>query len=120
MAFGGPRLRLALARHDFATLEELLAGTDWYSRQTWFLLPGAATRLDALAVVGSEQAIQSEQIPARTGYLEPFMLRALGIVRDDDELVEKANDRFRALQLDWHAIQTDALKRLRKLSTASR
>ena len=42
MAFGGPRLRLALARQDFATLEELLAGKDWYSRQTWFLLPGAA------------------------------------------------------------------------------
>jgi ribosomal protein L27 len=35
---------------------ELLAGQDWYSRQNWFLLPGAAARLDALAVVGSEVA----------------------------------------------------------------
>jgi hypothetical protein len=113
MTFGGPRLRLALARQDVGTLEELLAGSDWYARQNWFLLPGAAARLDALAVVGSEQAIQSEHTLARTGYLEPFMLRALGIVRDDDELMEKANEGFRVLQLDWHATQTDALRRLR-------
>ena len=64
MAFGGPGLRLALARQDVATLEELLADKDWYSRQTWFLLPGAAARLDALAIVGGEAAIEAER-PAR-------------------------------------------------------
>jgi class 3 adenylate cyclase len=113
MAFGGPRLRLALARQDFATLDELLADKDWYSRQTWFLLPGAAARLDALAVVGSEEAIGAEALPARNGYLEPFMLRALGLARSDHRLIAQADERFRALRLDWHADQTEALIRFR-------
>lgn len=113
MTFGGPRLRLALARQDVDALEELLAGQDWYSRQNWFLLPGAAARLDALAVVGSEEAIQAEALPAHEGYLEPFMLRALGVTRGDDRLIAQADDRFRALGLDWHAGQTEALIRFR-------
>jgi hypothetical protein len=113
MAFGGPRLRLALARQDFATLEELLADKDWYSRQTWFLLPGAAARLDALAIVGGEAAIKAEGPPARDGYLVPFRLRALGLARNDDPLIAQADEQFRALHLDWHAAQTEALVRLR-------
>jgi hypothetical protein len=113
MAFGGPHLRLALARQDFAVLEELLADKDWYSRQTWFLLPGAAARLDALAVVGGEAAIEAEGLPARDGYLVPFRLRALGLARNDDLLIDQADERFRALHLDWHAAQTKALIRLR-------
>ena len=113
MAFGGPGLRLALARQDFATLEELLAGKDWYSRQTWFLLPGAAARLDALAVLGDEAAIDAEGLPAGDGYLLPFRLRALGLAGNDDRLIAQADARFRALHLDWHAAQTEALARLR-------
>jgi hypothetical protein len=113
MTFGAPRLRLALARQDFATLGELLADKDWYSRQTWFLLPGAAARLDALAVVGKEATIEAESLPGRSGYLEPFMLRALGLARNDDRLIAQADERFRALHLDWHAAQTEALMRLR-------
>jgi hypothetical protein len=113
MTFGAPRLRLALARQDFATLGELLADKDWYSRQTWFLLPGAAARLDALAVVGKEATIEAESLPGRSGYLEPFMLRALGLARNDDRLIAQADERFRALHLDWHAAQTEALARLR-------
>lgn len=113
VTFGGPRLRLALARQDLATVEELLSARDWYSRQTWFLLPGAAARLDALAVVGSEQAIEAESLPARYGYLEPFLLRAIGLTRADERLVAQADDRFRALGLNWHAGQTEPLSRFR-------
>ncbi|MGZ8795441.1 MAG: ATP-binding protein [Gaiellaceae bacterium] len=113
MTFGGPRLRLALARQDVDALQELLAGHDWYSRQTWFLLPGAAARLDALAVLGNEKAIQAEALPARDGYLEPFMLRALGFTRGDDRLIAQANERFSALGLHWHAAQTEPLSRFR-------
>ena len=94
-------------------LRSLLGEGDWYSRQTWFVLPGAAARLDALAVIGSEQTIGSDDMPAANGYLEPFMLRALGIVRGDDGLLSQADERFRALGLDWHADQTDSLVRLR-------
>ncbi|HEY8774851.1 MAG TPA: hypothetical protein VIM33_00035 [Gaiellaceae bacterium] len=42
-------------------------------------------------------------------YIEPFALRALGIVRGDETLVGKARDRLRGLGLGWHAEQTDAL-----------
>jgi class 3 adenylate cyclase len=109
VTFDGPRLRLALVRQDFGALEKLLAGQDWYSRQNWFLLPGAAARLDALAVIGSEEAIEAESLPAHYGYLEPFRLRALGAARSDQQLIAQADERFRALGLGWHAAQTEVL-----------
>jgi hypothetical protein len=31
-------------------------------------------------------------------------------VREDDELVAQADERFRALKLDWHAAQTPHLR----------
>ena len=118
VTFDGPRLRLALAREDVAELKQLLAGDDWYARQNWFLLPGAAARLDALAVVGTDREIESETLSGRTGYLEPFTLRALGIAQADDGLLTRADERFRALGLAWHADQTDALIRFRKAAAA--
>jgi len=42
-------------------------------------------------------------------YIEPFALRALGIVREDESLVGQARDRLRVMGLDWHAEQTDTL-----------
>ena len=42
-------------------------------------------------------------------YFEPFALRALGVVRDDEDLIRQALERFEALKLDWHAEQTRAL-----------
>jgi hypothetical protein len=42
-------------------------------------------------------------------YLEPFALRALAIVHDDNALLGQALEQFAALELDWHAAQTDAL-----------
>ena len=42
-------------------------------------------------------------------YLEPFALRALGIVREDGSLVERAAERFAELGLDWHAARTREL-----------
>ncbi|HLB19974.1 MAG TPA: hypothetical protein VK613_12685, partial [Gaiellaceae bacterium] len=119
VALGGPRMRLALARADIDVLRTLLGESDWYSRQTWFVLPGAAVRLDVLAVFGTEQTIGSDDMPAPNGYLEPFMLRALGIVRGDEELVTQADERFRALGLDWHADQTEALIRFRNRVAAA-
>jgi hypothetical protein len=43
-------------------------------------------------------------------YPEPFALRALGIVREDEALVERAQEGFAALRLDCHAAQTRALR----------
>ena len=39
-------------------------------------------------------------------YLAPFALRALGVVRDETALVERALARFEALGLAWHAERT--------------
>jgi hypothetical protein len=119
VALGGPRIRLALARADIDALRSLLGEADWYSRQTWFVLPGAAAHLDVLAVFGTEQSLGSDDMPAPNGYLEPFMLRALGIVRRDDGLLTQADERFRALGLDWHADQTEALIRFRTSAAAA-
>jgi hypothetical protein len=47
---------------------------------------------------------------------EPFALRALGIVRADEQLLDEAADRFRDLGLGWHSDQTETLRGLRKLA----
>jgi hypothetical protein len=39
-------------------------------------------------------------------YLEPFALRALGAVREDDLLIKRAVGRFAAMGLEWHAEQS--------------
>ena len=46
----------------------------------------------------------------------PFAQRARGIANGDDRLLSRADEGFRALSLDWHAAQTDPLRRLRKLA----
>jgi hypothetical protein len=42
--------------------------------------------------------------------LEPFALRALGLVREDETLVDRAAERFEAFGLAWHAARTRALQ----------
>jgi hypothetical protein len=106
---------LALVRGDLDAIHELLPDVEWFRRQTWFALPAAAVRLDAIAVVGDEDAVAAEQLLQPTGYLEPFKLRALGLIRNDDALLERANAGFGALRLGWHAQQTETLRRFRKL-----
>jgi len=53
-------------------------------------------------------------------YLEPFALPVLGAVRVDEPLLTQADERFRALGLDWHADQTEALIRFRNSAAAAR
>jgi class 3 adenylate cyclase len=105
----GPRLRLAILRGDEARLEELLAlpierGFVWGA--------GAmAARIDALVAGGAHDRIEVEVprlLQERTA-LEPFVLRALGAARGDDELLQRADERFAALGLEWHRSQTAAL-----------
>ena len=45
----------------------------------------------------------------RNVFLDPFVLRALGLVRDDAATIDEALARFEALGLEWHAAQTRAL-----------
>ena len=105
-----PRLLLALHRGDLETVESLL-GEPAVRASNWFYLSSMAAHLDGLAALGAREHVEREA--ARTlqpgTYLEPFAIRALGLVREDEALVEEAVGRFEAFGLDWHAARTRAL-----------
>jgi tetratricopeptide (TPR) repeat protein len=105
-----PRLRLALHRKDLATAESLL-GEPAVRMSNWFYLSAMAAHLDAIAALRERERVEVEAAAAlRPGtYLEPFALRALGVVREDRALVEQAAQRFEAFGLGWHAAETRSL-----------
>jgi class 3 adenylate cyclase/DNA-binding winged helix-turn-helix (wHTH) protein len=108
-----PRIRLALARGDLERAERLVAEPmptrGWH--RGWLLLSTQATRLDALAVLGRRDEIEAWPHVRRGTYLEPFALRALGAVREDEGLLRRGLACFEALGLEWHAAETRALLR---------
>jgi hypothetical protein len=84
----------------------------------WFGFSARTVRLDGLAAIGDLERVEEEAAPflgSKTS-IEPFALRALGIVREDEDLLATANERFRTLKLDWHAGQTETLRRFRNLA----
>jgi len=102
-----PRLQLALRRRDLSAVESLL-GEPAVRSSNWFYLSSMAAHLDGLAALGARERIEDEAkrtLRPRT-YLEPFALRALGIVRHDRALIERAADRFESFGLGWHAART--------------
>ena len=105
-----PRVQLALHRNDLAAVESLL-GEPSVRRSTTYYLSSMATRLDGLAALGERERVESEAgaLLQPNTYLEPFALRALGVVRDGASLIERAAGRFEALGLDWHAARTRQL-----------
>jgi tetratricopeptide (TPR) repeat protein len=111
-----PRLRLALLRGDHDRAQRLLAGlldeSGWYARGHGTSLATLTTRIDALALLGHTERVEREAPPLlQPGtYVEPFALRALGIARRDQTLLQQAIDRFERLDLPWHAAQTRAMK----------
>ena len=76
-----PRLQLALHRNDLAAVQSLL-GKPAVRTSNWFYLSAMAAHLDALAALGARERVVEEATPAlQPGtYLEPFALRAQGIV----------------------------------------
>ena len=114
-AVATPRARLAIVRGELEVIQELLLDDFWLRRQTWFALPAAAARLDALAVLGKAADIAAAFAPRRS-YVEPFAVRALGVAKSDEALLAQADGAFRAFGLDWHADQTARLGELRKLA----
>jgi class 3 adenylate cyclase len=109
LTFDAPRIQLALARGDLEQVERLLVETDpmhW----TFFLATKIAV-LDGAAALGRRDQVEAESEPVlKPGtYLEPFAWRALGIVREDEDLVRRALERFEEMRLSWHAEQTRAL-----------
>jgi class 3 adenylate cyclase len=108
-----PLLRIALVRGDVDEAERIVGRPEptrgWY--KGWMSLVTRVTRLDALAAIGQRDEVEAEAASLlRPGkYPEPFALRALGIVRDDDALIRRALERFEALGLRWHAEKTRAM-----------
>ena len=104
------QIRLALLRGDLDYLGELLAA-DTLHRYV-FGMQDFAARMDAMAALRDRQRVEGDtpRFLKQGTYLEPFALRALGIVREDEALIDQALERFEALKLAWHAAQTDALR----------
>jgi hypothetical protein len=68
-----------------------------------------AAHLDGLAALGARDRVEAEAAPVVPGtYLEPFGLRARGIVSEDRELIAQAAELFEDFGLDWHAAETRA------------
>ena len=107
---GTPRAQLALHRNNLAAVESLL-GEPGVRRSNLPYLSSMATHLDGLAALGERTRVEDEasRLLQPDTYLEPFALRALGLVREDAGLIERAAGRFEALGLDWHAARTRAL-----------
>ena len=112
-----PRLRLALVRGDHARARKLLARVaaehGWYARGHGTSLATLITRIDALAVLGDDDQVdrEADRLWAPGTFPEPFVLRACGVVRSDDELIDRATRRFNELGLGWHAAQTHLMLR---------
>jgi class 3 adenylate cyclase len=103
------QLRIALVRGDGAAVHELVQVR---FKRTWVWGPGVfCTLLDALAALREREWVEreAESLDQPGVITEPFALRALGIVRGDDHLLARADERFAALGLDWHAAQAERL-----------
>jgi hypothetical protein len=108
------RARLALRRGD---VEAALGfAPELRDLRMHWALTNAAARLDALVAAGAVDEIEREAPPYVSAgtYVEPFALRALGIVRHDEALLRKAGERFAVLGLRWHSDQTPRLMKLRR------
>jgi len=107
LVLAAPRTWLALLRGEIDEVDSL-EPIDLARVKTEYALPAAAARLDALAARKERALVEREAPPLlQPGtYLEPFALRALGAVREDELLVEGAAGRFDAMGLTWHAEQT--------------
>ena len=108
-----PRLRLALVRDDLELAEQIVADPlpdrGWH--RAWLLLSTLSARLDALARLGHRDELETWEAPRAGTYLEPFYLRALGLVREDEQLLGRSLASFEALRLSSHADETRAVLR---------
>ena len=99
-------LRLLLLRGDLDHARDVLEADP--GAYVWTDVDYAPARVDGLAAVGDQAAVEAEAAPLLRagGYGEPFALRALGRARGDRSLIELAAARFEAMGLHWHASET--------------
>ena len=106
---GPPRFHLAVARGERPDVGPPVGSSGGHVLT--FGLSHLSARLDGLAAAGDLEAVEAlaSEVLEPTTYLEPFGLRALGVVRDNEELVEQALARYEAMGIDWHAEETRRL-----------
>ena len=107
-----PRARLALLRGEIDDVDSLIGPVDLGESRIWFSLQSAAARLDLLAAARRRDEAEREATPfldQKSRYLEPFALRTLGIVRDDEAMVEQAVHIFESMGLGWQVTETGRL-----------
>jgi hypothetical protein len=106
-----PQLRLALARGDLARLEEIVDVQGGFSSASWLRLSNPGAVLDAYVALRRREDVERQAAPLlRPGtLLGAFAVRALGQVREDEELIREALERFEAMGLDGYAAETRAL-----------
>jgi class 3 adenylate cyclase len=111
VVLSAPRIRLALLRGEIENIDTMAPSLDEYGAQTWFALQAVTARLDALAEMGDRSRVEHEapRLAIPNTYFEPFALRALGRVREDEQLLSSAAERFDAIGLAWFAGETRAL-----------
>jgi class 3 adenylate cyclase len=105
----GVRLRVGLERGDRRSLEQLI---ELPIERALVWGPGIfAARLDALIALRRHDRIEEEAPPlVQAGTtVEPFALRALGVARNDDDLLARADELFAALGFEWHRAQAERL-----------
>ena len=107
------RLRVALFLGDLGLVERLIDETPSAFREGigWFSLLGTPARLDALVALGDHDRVESKAVMFLNGgtCLEPYAMRAIGVVREDGALIERAAEQFEDLELSTAARETRAL-----------
>jgi hypothetical protein len=111
VVLAGTRTWLSLVRGEMNGLDELINLLDISKARSWNALVTAAARLDALAATRNQARLEQEAplVLQPHTYLEPFALRALGVVRENSALIEQAAERFETIGLNWHSKETRAL-----------
>jgi hypothetical protein len=107
-----PKIGIALARGELDRVKALLAEpVGAGASDTWFLAPWLVARLRAMAALGDRRSVEEEasRLLGPTTYLEPFALQALGLVRRDSDLLERAASRFQQMGLRSFAHETTRL-----------
>ena len=101
------RISLALALRDLDKAREIVEQLDPELLEVWSVRVRASL-FDAFIAFGERDRIEAEapEWMERPGYARPFALRALGLIREDEALVEHAAQNFESLGLAWHAQQT--------------
>ena len=106
--FEPDRIELALALGDLERVERIV---DSWRPDGFWEYDGMIAWLDAMVALGRRDEIERDApgFLRPQSYLEPFVLRALGYARRDEELVRQAIGRFEEIGMTWHADDTGRL-----------